>query len=309
MTNHVAELSKKINSGDQSVPGKVLGIVMALITAAIGVAMLYVSDYLVAYVMLYLNLDWDIYPGVFSFGSSLISIAFLFILSRAEGFVTRGEKKHLIKFNKIEGIDIVAAFTIAMALLAIVTTYMLIATLISQYLESFNKAIEEYAAAVDTYTPEKEHYVWDQILYILSITFLVPISEEFAFRGVVFGAFNRRLNAAWAIGISAAIFGILHGVSIHIGYALLSGVIIGICYYAFDSIFVTILIHAFFNFAGSAVIELCDVLGIPSSSVPSFYSLKFLLIVPAGFFIAKKIESRRKNKKMFDLEAIVDEQA
>lgn len=308
MTNFAAEISKRINGDNPGVLSKVLGIFMALVTAAIGVAFLYVSDYIVAYAMYFANLNWDVYPGVFSLGSSVISIGLLFALSRIEGFLAGGEKKHLIRFNRIGGFDVMSAFVVAMALLAIVTTYMLIATTISNYIESFNTAIEEYAEAVDTYKPDEVHYVWDQILYVISITFAVPISEEFAFRGIVYGSINRRLNAAWAIGISAAVFGLLHGVSIHIGYALLSGIVIGLCYYAFDSIFVTVLIHAIFNFAGSGIYELYDIVGVDRSNVPSLYTVKFMLILPAGFFIAKKIESRKKNKPVFSLEEVVDEQ-
>jgi membrane protease YdiL (CAAX protease family) len=45
----------------------------------------------------------------------------------------------------------------------------------------------------------------------LSMTVLIPVAEEIAFRGALFGTLRRMLHPALAIGISSAVFGALHG--------------------------------------------------------------------------------------------------
>ena len=47
----------------------------------------------------------------------------------------------------------------------------------------------------------------------LSMTVFIPVAEEIAFRGALFGALRRMLHPALAIGISALVFGALHGTS------------------------------------------------------------------------------------------------
>ena len=273
------------------------GIFTALLKAAAGVAILIASDYIVAFSMYYMKIDSYYYNGLYATLSSVITIVGLFIFSRVEGQIFNKRKSNLIRFKKPTGVEVVTALLVAFALLMIVTVYMLIARLISEYQTVVKEAVQQYDESIETYKPAIVYPAWDQLLYVFAITILIPVAEEFTFRGVVYGAVNRRLNGAWAIGISAGVFGILHGLSVHIGYALISGVLIGLAYYAFDSIFVTIIIHAVFNFFGSGIYYLADVLRINRNDIPTAFTLELILTLPALALLFTAVGNRMKQNK------------
>ena len=58
------------------------------------------------------------------------------------------------------------------------------------------------------------------------------------------------------------LFGLFHGLTVHIGYAFVCGLIIASCYYLTDSLFAPVLLHMVFNIIGSGL--------------PTFLSLEFL---------------------------------
>ncbi|MCR5060998.1 MAG: CPBP family intramembrane metalloprotease [Saccharofermentans sp.] len=275
---------------------KALGIVTALLKCAAGVVILVGTEFLVMVVMYMCGLDPDIYNGVYSAVSSVIGIVFLYLFSLVEGTIVNKKKSHLIRFNKPDPKSFLYAVVIGFALLGIVQVYLIAASLISEYFEPVNEAVQEYSESMDVYKEEIVYPFWDKILYIVAIVFMVPIAEEFAFRGIMYGAVNRRLNAAWAVGISAAIFGLLHGISIHIGYALISGFIIGAAYYVFDNIFVTAVIHGVFNLFGSAIYYIAELFGISEERVPSMFLVKFAMFLPAALILAQGITARRRTK-------------
>jgi hypothetical protein len=160
-------------------------------------------------------------------------------------------------------------------------------------MDDVSEAVEKYKDSVEAYKPEVIYPVWDQLLYAFTLTFLVPISEEFTFRGIVYGAINRKLNGAWAIVLSALVFGVMHGVSIHIGYAFAAGLIIGLAYYAFDSIFVCMVIHSVFNFFGSAIFIVGDALGVKRDQIPGFFTLQIMMFIPASMILGYSVLKRR----------------
>jgi len=280
-----------------SVWDQIGGIVAALFKAAAGVGVLIGSDYLVAYVMFAMNKNPLIFNGVYTTVSSLLTIIVLFIFSRAEGYVFCKQKSDLIKFRKLDIKEGMTCVLIALAVLMIVTVYMLIARWISSYQALVNSEVQRYDESMEAYPIKNVYPKWDQLLYVFALTFLIPISEEFTFRGIVYGAINRRLNGAWAIAVSSAVFGMMHGISIHIGYALISGVIIGLAYYAYDSIVATIIIHGVFNFFGSAIFYLADFLGISRNSIPGMFTVELLATLPALALLFTEVGKRQKMNK------------
>ena len=272
---------------------KALGIVSALLKCAAVVVILVGVELLMLIFMYSCGLDPDIYNGVYSVLTAVIGMVLLYLFSLAEGSIVEKKRTHLIRFNKIQPKSILYAVVIAVALLGLVQFYLIAASIISEYFAPVEEAVQQYGESMDIYKDEIEYPVWDQILYVVSIVVLVPISEEFAFRGIMYGAINRKLNAAWAIGISATIFGLLHGISIHIGYALISGLIIGIAYYVFDSIYLTIVIHSVFNLLGSAIYYIADLTGFGSDNVPTMFMVKFAMFLPAAIIIAQGITDKR----------------
>lgn len=48
------------------------------------------------------------------------------------------------------------------------------------------------------------------VLFIVAVVVIAPVSEELAYRGIWFGALERRFSARWAMLISSAIFAAMH---------------------------------------------------------------------------------------------------
>ena len=55
----------------------------------------------------------------------------------------------------------------------------------------------------------------------IAVYILAPVVEEMVFRGVLLGELLKRINPVVSILFSATIFGLMHGISIHIGYDLI----------------------------------------------------------------------------------------
>ena len=272
---------------------KILGILAVICKIVLAIVILFGADYIVAFTMLFLKINYTYYVGSFYFISAIIAAVLLYIFSRVEGRMHENKKANLIRFNKPGFSGVVSGIVIAFAILGFVTFYMYIVNIMSVVQEGVSDAVEKYKDSVEAYKPEVVYPVWDQLLYAFTLTFLVPISEEFTFRGIIYGAINRKLNAAWAVILSAVIFGFMHGVSVHIGYALAAGLIIGLAYYAFDSIFVSMVIHSVFNFFGSAVYIIGDSLGVKREQIPGFFTLQILMFLPAGMILGYQVLKRR----------------
>ena len=169
--------------------------------------------------------------------------------------ICSGKGVPLIKTGKLAPDQAVALLIIAFGMLGFVATYISVANRIASYFQPMQEAIEEYRENVDRYsdTPQVVIPLWDSVLYILAVCFLVPVTEEMTFRGVIYGQLRRGFGPWPSIIISALFFGIMHGVSIHIGYALVCGILIAACYYLTDSIYASILLHVVFNIFGSGI--------------------------------------------------------
>lgn len=68
---------------------------------------------------------------------------------------------------------------------------------------------------------------WAIALIFLRILILVPLGEELLFRGALFSWIRRRLSAWMTIGISAALFAVIHGFPIILPAAFLAGLTFG----------------------------------------------------------------------------------
>ncbi|MEE0914275.1 MAG: type II CAAX endopeptidase family protein [Ruminococcus sp.] len=85
------------------------------------------------------------------------------------------------------------------------------------------------------------------ILYVVSTAIVPAFAEEFAFRGVLMGSL-RKYGDAFAIIVSAVIFGAMHGNIIQIPFAFILGLIFGFITCKTNSIFPAITIHFTNNF-------------------------------------------------------------
>ena len=86
------------------------------------------------------------------------------------------------------------------------------------------------------------------IFGVLSIAIVVPILEEFLFRGAIEGHLLRKgWSPKWAILVSALIFGIIHGNPAQIPFAFLIGLLFGWLYYRTGSLVPGIVGHIINN--------------------------------------------------------------
>lgn len=75
---------------------------------------------------------------------------------------------------------------------------------------------------------------------------LTPIGEEFLFRGVIANALNK--YGLWAgVGLSALIFGIVHGLGVILLLATLMGLIAGLWFRATGSVWPCVVLHGVYN--------------------------------------------------------------
>ena len=90
------------------------------------------------------------------------------------------------------------------------------------------------------------------IVEFLGIAVMVPVLEEFAFRGVILSGL-RRYGTGFAIAASAFIFGMAHMSLSSVVFATIAGVAMGAAYVITGNLWVSVCIHALNN--GIAVIE------------------------------------------------------
>lgn len=90
------------------------------------------------------------------------------------------------------------------------------------------------------------------VLEMLSTAVLVPVMEEFAFRGVMLSAL-RRYGAGFAIFGSALVFAFAHAEFSNVVFAFTAGLVFGFLYVKTGNLWISIWIHALNN--GIAVVE------------------------------------------------------
>ncbi len=108
----------------------------------------------------------------------------------------------------------------------------------------------------------ESHNVVDNILYIISVAIIPALTEEFAFRGIILHKL-RKYGDAYAVFISALLFGLLHGNIVQIPFAFTVGIAVGFITIKTGSILPAIIVH-FLNNLTSVIVSvigennLCD---------------------------------------------------
>lgn len=277
----------------------VLGKLIAILKAAIVLAVFVGIQYAVYYAFGYLSIDRNIYSGVYNFLCSLLAIAAMLITCK----IATKKEKQFISIKKLFPDQAAAVVILAVGMLGFVTLYIIVADLIADYIKSMQEAMVEYRENIDRYSEVVEKAVvplWDTLLYIFTLCIIVPVAEELVFRGVVIGFLKKAFKPWAAILISAAGFGLLHGVSVHIGYALICGILIASSYYLTESLIAPILMHMLFNIFGSGVSQIMSIeqLRIPenvSGSIMVGLNTSTLLLMPiAVLAFAYLVSVKRK---------------
>ncbi len=270
--------------------------------AAFGLLFFLFIEYTLILVFIFFNIDREIYRGVFNFLVTVLTAAGMLLLAKLDSSFS---KKPLIKIKKLGADQVVALIVIAFGMLGFVTTYIIVADKISAYIDSLRQSVEEYREAVDRYSDVSQDIVpvWDSIIYVFTLCFIVPVAEELVFRGIVFGQLRKGFGPWVSVLISAVVFGLMHGSDIHIGYALVCGLIIAACYYLTDSLIASIILHMIFNIFGSGVASFMSIeyFGISEEIRNSFMQVvniaSCLLMPVAVLLMAYLVSAKRKKDK------------
>jgi hypothetical protein len=86
-------------------------------------------------------------------------------------------------------------------------------------------------------------------IFLLTVCIVVPVAEELCFRGLMFNHLSRAFSFWTANIIQAAVFGLIHGLPIQIGYAFLFGLLLGWLQRRTGRLSIAILAHIVFNSA------------------------------------------------------------
>ena len=259
------------------------------------------ADYGVYLAFELLKIDRKIYKGTFNLCSTLAVLIVMLVIARLLSIKT----DPLIKMNKLKPDQVACLVIIGLGMLGVVTTYIIVADKIATFIESMKNAMEDYRESVDRFsdTPQVVVPVWDSIIYVITLCFIVPVTEEVTFRGVIFGQLRRGFGPWVSVFLSAVLFGIMHGISVHIGYAIACGLIIAACYHITDSLVAPIILHAVFNIFGSGIANFMNVeaFGIPNELTTSFMvgiNMTSMLMMPIGVLaFAYLVNVKRKQAK------------
>ena len=259
------------------------------------------ADYGVYLAFELLKIDRKIYKGTFNLCSTLAVLIVMLVIARLLSIKT----DPLIKMNKLKPDQVACLVIIGLGMLGVVTTYIIVADKIATFIESMKNAMEDYRESVDRFsdTPQVVVPVWDSISYVITLCFIVPVTEEVTFRGVIFGQLRRGFGPWVSVFLSAVLFGIMHGISVHIGYAIACGLIIAACYHITDSLVAPIILHAVFNIFGSGIANFMNVeaFGIPNELTTSFMvgiNMTSMLMMPIGVLaFAYLVNVKRKQAK------------
>ncbi len=105
-------------------------------------------------------------------------------------------------------------------------------------LAEYSAAYQEAAEAL--YTPA----LWVQIL---CLGLIVPITEEYVFRGLIYRRMRQTMSVTRAVITSALFFGIYHGNSVQMIYGSLCGLLLAYLYEKYGSMKAPVLAHMFMN--------------------------------------------------------------
>jgi len=231
----------------------------ALGKSAIALFIMAAASLVAGFIMIFARHDLDVYEGLYLTLYAFAMIA-MFIFAIYKTNLVDSRPANRLKRQALSGFDVFWLVIIAMGLLGLTTLYLVAADAIASINSTVNEAVNEYNDSMERAAAETPDRIpnWDHWLYFFVSFLIIPLAEELMFRGVVLEAFAKVTRPRIAILMSAIIFGLLHGVSVQIGYALICGIVLGAVYWICGSIYASYLVHEVFNFFGAALYTLLD---------------------------------------------------
>ena len=119
--------------------------------------------------------------------------------------------------------------------------------LVANYVTVFLRFLGEGIGVYSDYSAIQDpSSTLDIIMIFIGSAIIPPLIEEYALRGVLMQSL-RKYGDAFAIVVSAFVFGIFHGNAVQIPFAFLCGLVIGYAVIATESLWTGIIIHALMN--------------------------------------------------------------
>lgn len=250
------------------------------------------------------GIDTTVYQGAYSTIYGILVIAVFIIYDKVRSY----RRDKLIKAGRTDLFNYIAAAVIAFGLLGLVTVYMYLVVYLSSFYQQVAEDIAVYNEHVDRFAalPVTEVPAWDTILDFIAAVTLIPLAEELAFRGAVFGELREKMHYIPAALISSVIFGLLHGISIQVVYAIFCGVALCFVYHYSGSLRISFLVHAVFNLAGVSLFALLEsgvfVSSMNTSSMRLHFSMvEVVCIVPAFASMILMYRLSKENRELKDL--------
>lgn len=284
--------------------------------AILAVPLLFINQIIVVSIMYVLDFDYVQHPGTLQTLYCALQFIVLFILYKLlfrkkidddeciAREIAEPYFKRPLMIDKIKKYTLLSVIVIVLALFAVTSLYMLAIESVSKSNTTVEKSLGEYTEYMDESTKSNEigEPVWDMVLNVLSVSILIPLSEELTFR--VFGTGNllTKCNKLYAILVSAIIFSVAHWQGIQSGYALLAGLLFALVYFWTRNIIYTTIMHGIFNFIGSSYAFICTATGasdyITSSIYSSVFVISMIAIAPAiiaMYYLYFKSKTERKH--------------
>lgn len=148
-------------------------------------------------------------------------------------------QKDVTDYLKFEKVGVVTALLCVLGGLALCLLGNFPAFAIQEFFGSFG-----YEPASSTSEESRSMAMF--ILEMLSTAVLVPVMEEFAFRGVLLSAL-RKYGAGFAIFASAFVFSLVHLDFSNVVFAFIAGLVFGFLYVKTGNLWISIVIHALNN--------------------------------------------------------------
>ena len=228
------------------------------ICGLIGVALVFVAQFAGILGVILAGLDYQKYEGLYLFSYGIIAIIILPIFCRICGKFYSDHNSG-VRIYRPDTTDVFLVIAFSFGLLGLVSLYMTATTFLADYLNNVKEGLDEYSRNITRYNEEvtpEEVALWDKILDYVASGLIIPIVEEILFRGVILGQFKKAYSAWFSVAISAIVFGLVHGIGVHIGYALICGILIGVIYCLTDNLILTCIIHICFNFFGAVLLNI-----------------------------------------------------
>lgn len=119
--------------------------------------------------------------------------------------------------------------------------------LLANYVTVFIRAFGEGMGIYSDYSALQDpSSTLDIVMILIGSSFIPPLIEEFAIRGVLMQSL-RKYGNLFAIVTSAFVFGVFHGNAVQMPFAFLCGLVIGYAVIATESLWTGVIIHALMN--------------------------------------------------------------